>query len=267
MPRTLSFGSTGPEVRQLQEGLNKLPTKLAALVPDGQFGSRTRSRVVEFQGGHQLAADGIVGPMTWELLLRLLQQVAQGGVPVVPAMNGSTYDLLRPLVLTIAQQHLGTVDFSQRPGGRPKGLDFLIEMFRVAANVQLAETNFRKNGNGDWYWKPWIGIKGQEKSWCGIFAVYCMRKAGVPVSWDLGRGGPVGPLKMASFSGSFVADIKPANIGVVASQNHHFLIETIGSGAAPGLTTIDGNTEWGRIQRRNTHRVGGDNFNYYRFTQ
>lgn len=65
MPRTLSFGSTGPEVRQLQEGLNKLPTKLAALVPDGQFGSRTRSRVVEFQGGHQLAADGIVGPMTW----------------------------------------------------------------------------------------------------------------------------------------------------------------------------------------------------------
>lgn len=264
MPRTLMFGSTGPEVRQLQEGLNKLPTHLPQLVPDGQFGGKTKARVQEFQSGNKLTPDGIVGPLTWESLLALLAQVAQGGVPVVPGLPGGAYAAMRPLVLTIAQQHMGAVDFSVRIGNRPKGLDFLIEMFKFAANVQLTDANFRKNGTGDWHWKPWVGLKTQEKSWCGIFAVYCYRKAGIPVSWDIGRGGPVGPLKLASWSSNFAAGIRQADIGCVATQSHHFLIESVdGSGPAPGLTTIDGNTEWGRIQRKTVHRVGKDNFNHY----
>lgn len=268
MPPTLYAGSTGPFVRQLQEGLNQLKSQLAPLATDGQFGGKTRSRVLEFQSGGKLAADGVVGPMTWELLARLLQQVAQGGVPVMPAMPASTFDLLRPLVLTVAQQHLGMVDFSQMVGGRPRGLDFLIEMFRFAANVNLTETNFRKGGNGAWHWKPWVGNTAQEKSWCGVFAVYCYRKAGIPVRWDLGIGGPVGPIKLAAFSPSFAADIKPGDIGGVATQSHHFLIESVtGSGPLPSLTSIDGNTDWGRIVRKNVHKVGKDNFNYYRFTQ
>lgn len=267
MPRTLMFGSKGPEVRQLQEGLNKLPTQIARLDADGDFGSRTLGRVKEFQGQHKLTADGIVGPMTWETLLALLAKVAQGGLPPMPGMTASTFDALRPLVLTIAQQHLGKVDFSQRIGGRPKGLDFLIEMFRAAANVQLTEANFRKNGTGEWHWKPWVGLKTQEKSWCGIFAVYCYRKAGIPVHWDLGRGGPVGPLKLASFSPGFAAQIKPGDLGGVATQSHHFLIEEVqGTGPMPRLTTIDGNLTWGRIARQQVHQVGKDNFNYYRFT-
>ena len=96
-----------------------------------------------------------------------LQQVAQGGVATVPNLPASGFDLLRPLVLTIANQHLGAVDFSQRINGRPRGLDFLIEMFRFAADVQLTEANFKKGGSGDWHWKPWIGLTSQEKSWCG----------------------------------------------------------------------------------------------------
>jgi hypothetical protein len=265
MPATLMFGSVGPVVAQLQEGLNKLASQLAKLTPDGQFGSKTRSRVVEFQQSNKLAPDGVVGPMTWEMLLKLLQQVAQGGVPTVPGMPTSSFDALRPLVLTIANQHLGAVDFSQRINGRPRGLEFLIEMFRFAADVQLTEANFKKGGSGDWHWKPWIGLTSQEKSWCGIFAVYCYRKAGAPVRWDIGRGGPVGPIQMSSWSPQFVANMKKADIGAVATQNHHFLIEDIGTGAAPSLTTIDGNTDWGRIQRRTVHKVGRDNFNYYRF--
>lgn len=266
MPATLMFGSMGPAVTQLQEGLNRLASQLAKLVPDGQFGAKTRSRVVEFQQTNRLAPDGVVGPMTWEMLLKLLQQVAQGGVPPLPGLPPSGFDVLRPLVLTIANQHLGAVDFSQRIAGRPRGLDFLIEMFRFAADVSLTEANFRKGGTGDWHWKPWIGLTSQEKSWCGIFAVYCYRKAGALVRWDLGIGGPVGPIKMSSWSPQFVANMKPADIGCVATQNHHFLIEEIGTGAAPALTTIDGNTDWGRIQRRTVHKVGKDNFNYYRFT-
>jgi peptidoglycan hydrolase-like protein with peptidoglycan-binding domain len=218
MPPTLYAGSTGPFVRQLQEGLNQLKSQLPPLAADGQFGSKTRGRVQEFQSSGQLTADGIVGPMTWELLARLLQQVAQGGVPVMPAMPASTFDLVRPLVLATAQRHLGAVDFSQMVGGRPRGLDFLIEMFRFSANVQLTDANFRKGGNGAWNWKPWIGNTTQEKSWCGVFAVYCYRKAGIPVRWDLGIGGPVGPIKLATYSPNFAADIKPGDIGGVHAE-------------------------------------------------
>ena len=124
MPRTLRTGSTGPDVAELQNGLNRLPTKLPPLDTDGIFGMRTHTRVRELQGAHQLTSDGIVGPMTWELFTRLLAAIQNGTLPTVPA---GAFDLMRPLVLTVAQQHLGAVDFSVMQGGRPKGLDFLIE--------------------------------------------------------------------------------------------------------------------------------------------
>lgn len=268
MPATLAFGSMGPLVKQLQESLNRLATQLPRLTPDGQFGPKTRGRVMELQSSNQLPADGIVGPMTWELLARLLQQVADGGVPVLPGMKASTFDALRPLVLTIAQMHMGKVDFSQMIGGRPRGIDFVKEVFQFAANQTLTDANFRANGTGGWMPTPWIGVHGQVKSWCGIFAVYCYRKAGIPVRWDLGVGGPVGPIRLRTFSPGFAALLKPGDIGGVATKNHHFLIETIhGTGPVPKLTTIDGNTDFGRIERRDKHRVSTDNFNAYEFTQ
>lgn len=264
MPRTLAFGSVGNDVTQLQQQLNTLPSKQTTLATDGQFGGKTRSRVVEFQSGTGLAADGMVGPITWDKLLALLAQVAQGGVPIVPGLPGAAYAPLRPLVMTIAQQCMGKVDFSITRAGKPMGLDFLIEMFRFAANVQLTEANFRKDGNGAWTWIPWIGLKTQQKSWCGVFAVYCYRKAGMPISWDLGRGGPVGQIQLAKWRPDFASGIQQADIGCVKTQSHHFLIESVdGSGPTPSLTSIDGNLEWGRIQRRTSHRVGTDNFNYY----
>ena len=207
MPRTLRMGSTGPDVAELQNGLNRLPTQLPALAPDGIFGMRTHTRVQELQRTHQLTSDGIVGPMTWELFTRLLAAIQQGTLPPVPA---GAYDLMRPIVLTVAQQHLGVVDFSVIQGGRPKGLDFLIQLFRESANVTLTDANFRDE-KGAWIWTPWVGLKHQRKSWCGIFAVWCYRKAGIPVRWDIGIGGPVGPLRLSGFSTQFAANIRPAD--------------------------------------------------------
>ena len=265
MPRTLRTGSTGPDVAEFQNGLNRLPTKLPPLDTDGIFGMRTHTRVRELQGAHQLTSDGIVGPMTWELFTRLLAAIQNGTLPTVPA---GAFDLMRPLVLTVAQQHLGAVDFSVMQGGRPKGLDFLIQLFRESANVPLTDANFRDE-KGAWIWTPWVGLKHQRKSWCGIFAVWCYRKAGIPVRWDIGIGGPVGPVRINSFSPQFVANIKQADMGCVATKSHHFLIESVdGGGPLPRLTTIDANTTWGRIVRTSSssgdaHKVGKDNFNYY----
>lgn len=175
MPRALRFATCSDDVRRLQEGLNNLPSKLAKLVPDGRFGPKTLGRAREFQGSAGLSLHGVVGPLTWEKLHALLAEALDGGVPVMPALPASTFDALRPRILTAAQQQMGKVDFSQQHiGGRPKGLDFLIEMFKFAANVSLTAAKFRKSGTGDWTWTPWIGVKGQEKSWCGIFAVYCI---------------------------------------------------------------------------------------------
>ncbi len=268
--RTLRYGSTGNEVTQLQQGLNLLPSKLAALKPDGVYGTKTTSRVREFQSTNKLTPDGITGPLTWKLFSDLLAKLQQGGLPVGPSPTAAAANMLRPIVLTIAQQHFGMVDFQQLHNGRPKGLDFLIEMFRFAANVTLTDHNFKDPKTQAWSAEPWISNPNeQRKSWCGVFCVYCYRKAGLNASWNLAAGKPVGPLRLNTFSQNFVANIRPADIGCVASKNHHFLIESVdGKGPVPSLTTIDGNQVWGRILRRslstgNAHRVGSDNFNYY----
>lgn len=60
----LKFGSKGDSVKTLQKLLN------AGLVIDGKFGQKTKIAVMEFQRAHGLTQDGIVGVMTWEVLLK-----------------------------------------------------------------------------------------------------------------------------------------------------------------------------------------------------
>lgn len=57
----LKKGSKGPEVRKLQEALNKNGSKLTV---DGDFGKNTEDAVKKFQKKAKLKADGKVGPMT-----------------------------------------------------------------------------------------------------------------------------------------------------------------------------------------------------------
>lgn len=260
---TLRFGSKGPDVTRAQQGLNKLPSARPRLTEDGVFGLLTQARAREFQSSNALTPDGVIGPLSWGALLSLLGQIAGALPPLPTALPNPLGGSLRPLVLMEAQKHLGEVDFSVLENGRPKGIDFVSEVFRVAAGATVTDVHF-KGSQGEWVPQPLVG--GQRKSWCGIFAVYCCQKAGLNLRWDLGRGGPIGPagpLVPTQFSSSFAANIKPADIGMVATQQHHFLIESAGSGPAPGLTTLDGNLTWGQINRVTTHRVGLDNFNYY----
>lgn len=55
---TLRQGSRGADVVYLQK-------RLGGISADGDFGPATKARVQQFQGNHHLAADGIVGPLTW----------------------------------------------------------------------------------------------------------------------------------------------------------------------------------------------------------
>lgn len=63
---TLRQGSTGPEVRLLQEKLRVLGFYSGAV--DSIFGSATYNAVRNFQTAYGITSDGIVGPVTWAVL-------------------------------------------------------------------------------------------------------------------------------------------------------------------------------------------------------
>lgn len=83
MARLLYLGcEPGLDVLELQDCLNNAclavgeSTAFAALKPDGMFGPKTQSRVLEFQRLHKLNPDGVVGTLTWAALEAVLCTVA-----------------------------------------------------------------------------------------------------------------------------------------------------------------------------------------------
>lgn len=75
MARLLYRGcEPGMDVIELQDCLNNARQAVGegsafdTLAADGAFGPMTHSRVLEFQRGHALTADGVVGSKTWGML-------------------------------------------------------------------------------------------------------------------------------------------------------------------------------------------------------
>lgn len=76
MDRTLTIGSTGSDVSELQALLNRCPpSQFPPLRTDNIFGPKTSARVKEFQRNNGLQVDGIVGPKTWAKLRASQPQV------------------------------------------------------------------------------------------------------------------------------------------------------------------------------------------------
>ena len=86
--RQLKRGDTGADVEQLQ---------LQLLGPgpfvDGDFGPTTEGAVKGFQAGWGLAADGVVGPNTWDALDELAARVAAGTSGLSAALTQGIVDL------------------------------------------------------------------------------------------------------------------------------------------------------------------------------
>lgn len=72
-PKTLNAcpqvkkGAKGNVTRLIQERLNSVGFNLTT---DGIFGENTKNAVIVFQKNRSLVQDGIVGPKTWEWLLK-----------------------------------------------------------------------------------------------------------------------------------------------------------------------------------------------------
>ena len=69
--QTVATGSTGPDVRVVQSVLNRIGYNAGSV--DGVFGNQTKQAVIAFQRDNGLTPDGIVGPATWNVLIRFLR--------------------------------------------------------------------------------------------------------------------------------------------------------------------------------------------------
>lgn len=248
MPQTVSLGAVGTAVKELQKGLNLLPTKLAALVEDGVFGQKTRTRVTEFQGDNALDADGIVGPLTWEKLLQLLAALTE-----VPRTN----DLGRMAVVAVARAEASIPGVAAK---LPEGKD---PSDRNGRSFRMGHRRLLKyfEGTGAINMTPFmrdvvthLGKSGQlapMPHWCGIFALWAIKTAGLPVgSWVQSQG--------ISMVAGFRQTTSPApgDVGFEAlgEFQHHFIVEkAVPEGSVIRLHTIEGNSP-----PNSNHKIASD---------
>lgn len=70
--RTLRVGSSGNDVKMLQEDLIKLGFNVGSYGADGKYGNKTADAVRALQSGAGITADGIAGPKTYAVLDTML---------------------------------------------------------------------------------------------------------------------------------------------------------------------------------------------------
>ncbi len=79
----LSEGASGDDVTTLQtylSGISEVFSAVPNIPVTGYFGSQTKAAVMAFQRAVGLAADGIVGPLTWDSIAYAYEDVLMGGM-------------------------------------------------------------------------------------------------------------------------------------------------------------------------------------------
>ena len=166
MAATLRYGSSGSDVKKLQEELNKNGYNLAV---DGQFGAKTQSAVQSYQKSKGLTVDGIVGTNTWGALNGGSSQkttTAQNNKNAVSQSTATKTQATRPTykqgsAVTEAQKVLNDWEKAQKPADYTapyadrinQTLDAILngEKFSYDFNVdpiyRQLQDNFVKQGN------------------------------------------------------------------------------------------------------------------------
>ncbi len=260
---TLHVGSSGPDVEALQQQLTAAGHPCEV---DGKFGSQTRAAVVAFQRGRGLAADGVVGQMTWQAL------GGGGATPETPAPapapgptpdggaagtkdaatggdggpgagagagtgeQASSGSAVRDAIVAAARGKIGTV-FSDVPGPADEtgdkvrtGWETLTEFFALAhptfPKQIIKYIKYGKNNGG-----PESKPNGLV-SWCGIFATWAVMTGGGNCgTWTSGS--------RCSAMSKVTRDPKPGDVGYFESKAHHCIIAQVNGDQ---IETIDGNS-------------------------
>jgi peptidoglycan hydrolase-like protein with peptidoglycan-binding domain len=90
-------GSTGENVQTVQYLLD---ARGAAVAVDGNFGPLTKAAVEQFQAGHALVVDGIVGDLTWPKLIIQVESGSTGDAvrAVQSQINSGTAEVQIPIL-------------------------------------------------------------------------------------------------------------------------------------------------------------------------
>jgi hypothetical protein len=265
----LRIGSVGDAVKLLQGALNLAPTLQPRLAEDGQFGPRTNGRVREFQGQKKLAPDGVVGPFTWAQLEPMLRQL----MALIDryALPAHEEEKLRQRIVDVARSSFELWGWGARGTPKPDGTSGRIAAafghgpsiagVRARQGGPALATIFNLAGVGG---ANCLAIRSEAEaayklpdshpdrrrlinqdigSWCGIFATYCLRAAGLSqANWDR-----VGHQDSGCFTRLGYNDaVRRGDIGVyrfgrgMVELNHHFVVV---EDAEPGamVRSIDGN--------------------------
>src|SRR4051812_39203345 len=108
---TLTVGTTGPAVKQLQRKLHVSAT--------GYYGPQTKRAVKRFQRAHGLAADGVAGPATLRALGIRVTSASYSNGGTAPSSGSSTR--VPPILEKIAECESGGDPRAVSAGGRYRG--------------------------------------------------------------------------------------------------------------------------------------------------
>jgi hypothetical protein len=267
----LKFGASGADVLLLQQALNLDKSGLPQLVEDGLFGSKTRGRVLEFQGFHGLSKDGIVGPNTHgalEEFYKILQGFLQNQPPAGLELQ------VRQRIIAAVQSQL--MLFGWAPGLTPgptnpriaarfcadpatrlrQGGPALTAIFGTAGagasptqRCMTIDADVEKMDPGTYQSqrKTLVALGKDLPDWCGIFTVFVYKSAGVPIKdWVQN---PYNPFVHDDFVQVNPNQLQPGDIGIVEPfpnrRNHHFIVISVNG---PAIRSIDGNTDAESIQ-------------------
>lgn len=138
----LKQGSTGTNVKILQEALIKLGYSCGPDGADGDFGINTYKAVVSFQKQEKIEVDGIAGPDTFAHLSKAIKNNAQPAEEAIYLQYGSKGDKVKEL-----QQKLIALGYSCGPDGADGdfGLNTRSALIKFQADNGLSQTGIATN--------------------------------------------------------------------------------------------------------------------------
>lgn len=277
MNPTLAFGACGPAVVVLQTALNKAMPSLPPLTPDGAFGPATRNRVIDFQRSRNLNPDGVVGPNTWAALAGAAvggppappgfpppptppgQPVAPPPPPPAPAA-GSGFGAKIAAVALKEYQNFGWFGNTTLSPGNPRiagkrcsdattrkrqGGEHLREIFALAGGPAPDRCLTLTKQAEAMYGRSYSASERNNTdivSWCGIFALYCAKQAGLrlsgwPLKYSIGKPKAGDEWRPRAPGES----PEPGDIGIIhpMAENHHFVVTQVSGNS---VSSIDGNS-------------------------
>ena len=140
----LKKGSNDPAVRDLQEALRALGYDPGSV--DGSFGVKTENAVKKFQQAREIAADGVVGRVTW-----IIDEADQRH-PVLKA--GSTGLPVRRLQSRMSAVGFNTGGVDGRFGAKTEAA---VKKLQQAYNLTVDESSARRLGKWSTPWRTKVG--------------------------------------------------------------------------------------------------------------